>query len=490
VLDTTDHIIEMNPAAREFTACVASPVGRHAREVFGAWPPLIRALKSRPDREGDIATDDDPPRDLTFTVSPLRDGRGRFVGRLVLLRDVTEQKRAEQAVRESERLSRLLLDSLPHPALLIGKDRVVLAQNRIAQQIGSRVGDYCWRSFGHARHLSPKDKERAAGNSDPDLLKDTRCTFCLMEDSFDRKEPVNNPRLEMLGRVWNMWWVPTGRDTYLHYAIDVTEQEKARQEVTRYAKELEEANRDIREFAHIVSHDFRSPLINIKGFTEDLGSSFDTVRSTLAPYLEALGPPGKVKIDKVFHEDIPESIGFIKAAIERLETGLDAVLKLARLGRRELEFEALDPARIIRGVVNGLSYRISQEGVRVTVHDVPTVVADRVSFEQIIANLLDNAVKYLDPERRGIIEIGGSETADEIVFYVKDNGRGIAEPDREAIFQVFKRGVGNDIPGEGMGLAFVKTLVARHRGRVWCESEPGIGSTFFFTIGRDMNERR
>jgi signal transduction histidine kinase len=491
VLDPSDLIVEMNPAAREFAACVASPAGRHVREVFRPWPPLIRALKARSEREGDITTEDDPPRELTFTISPLKDQRGRLAGRLVVLRDVTEQRRAEQVVRESERLSRLLLDSLPHPAQLIRKDRVVLAQNRIAQQIGSRVGDYCWRSFGQARYLSPQDKKRAAeSEKNPNLLKDIKCTFCLMDGSFDEKRPVNTPRLEMFDRVWDVWWVPTGRDTYLHYAIDVTEQEKARQEVTRYAKELEEANRDIREFAHIVSHDFRSPLINIKGFTDDLDSSFDTVRSTLAPYLETLGPPHRSKIDKLFREDIPESLGFIKSGIERLETGLDAVLKLARLGRRELEFEALDPARIIRGVVTDLSHRISREGVRVTVHDVPSVVADRVSFEQIISNLLDNAVKYLDPERPGIIEIGGRRTADETVFYVKDNGKGIAGRDRETIFQVFKRGVGSEIPGEGMGLAFVKTLVARHRGRVWCESEPGIGSTFFFTIGRDTNRER
>jgi signal transduction histidine kinase len=99
-----------------------------------------------------------------------------------------------------------------------------------------------------------------------------------------------------------------------------------------------------------------------------------------------------------------------------------------------------------------------------------------------MGNLLDHAIKYLEPERDGSIEITAEQGTDEYVFRVRDNGRGIAEEDIRRVFELFRRAGKQDVPGEGMGLAYVKALVRRHGGRIWCESEPGIGTTFSFTI--------
>jgi signal transduction histidine kinase len=120
------------------------------------------------------------------------------------------------------------------------------------------------------------------------------------------------------------------------------------------------------------------------------------------------------------------------------------------------------------------------------VNELPAVLADRTAMGQIMGNLLDNAVKYLEPERDGFLEIRGERTATDTVITVRDNGRGMTPQDIPRVFELFRRAGKQDVPGEGMGLTCVKTLVRRHEGRIWCDSELGKGSTFTFTIPHNM----
>lgn len=113
-------------------------------------------------------------------------------------------------------------------------------------------------------------------------------------------------------------------------------------------------------------------------------------------------------------------------------------------------------------------------------------MADYISIGQIWGNLIENAIMFLDPGRPGRIEIGGEKKDTETTFYIKDNGRGIEDKDLDRIFQIFQRAGKEDKPGEGMGLAYVKTLVSRHDGTIQCESIPGEGSTFTFTISHNL----
>jgi len=103
-------------------------------------------------------------------------------------------------------------------------------------------------------------------------------------------------------------------------------------------------------------------------------------------------------------------------------------------------------------------------------------------MEQIIGNILTNAVNYLDPERPGRIEIGGERTSLETRFWIKDNGRGIAKEDGEKVFAPFRRAGKQDVVGEGMGLSYVRTMVRQHGGQIWFDSVPGVGTTFYYTI--------
>ena len=146
--------------------------------------------------------------------------------------------------------------------------------------------------------------------------------------------------------------------------------------------------------------------------------------------------------------------------------------------------EELDTAAVLQETVGSLAHQIESRSVALEIGPLPRIISDRTAIEQIFGNLLDNAVKYLDPQRPGHIEVSAEETADAVVFHVRDNGRGIAEEDMNKVFQPFRRAGPEDIPGEGMGLAFVRALLHRLGGRIECHSEPGAGTTFSFTLPR------
>jgi len=125
----------------------------------------------------------------------------------------------------------------------------------------------------------------------------------------------------------------------------------------------------------------------------------------------------------------------------------------------------------------------------VTAADLPQVTADRTALEQIFGNLLANALLYLVPGRPGRIEVGGTRGKSETTFWVRDNGRGIAAEDADKVFAPFRRAGKQDVPGEGMGLSYVHTMVRQHGGRIWFESMPDMGATFFFTLTNSLGDQ-
>jgi signal transduction histidine kinase len=140
--------------------------------------------------------------------------------------------------------------------------------------------------------------------------------------------------------------------------------------------------------------------------------------------------------------------------------------------------------------LNSLAHQIDMHKAEVTVGPLPDIIIDKTAAEQIFGNLLDNALKYLEPARPGKIDVTAEQNTGEIQFTVRDNGRGIAKEDTQKVFELFRRVGRQDVPGEGMGLTYVKTLVRRLSGRIWCESELGVGSAFSFTLpARSQTEK-
>ena len=265
---------------------------------------------------------------------------------------------------------------------------------------------------------------------------------------------------------------------------DITERKRAEEKLQRYSVELAGTNEELRRFTNIVSHDLRAPLMNLRGFSAELRQSIETLRSSEEALLAHLPESGRASVAVALQETMPEALGFIENAVTRMDHLTAALLRLARVGRRELHMEELDAGALVQETLHVLAHQIQTRNIAVETGPLPHITGDRSAMEQIFGNLLDNAVKYLDPERPGRIEVSAEETAEATVFRVRDNGRGIAEHDMDKVFAPFRRAGVQDVPGEGMGLAFVKALLHRLGGRIGCESEPGVGTTFSFTLPR------
>ena len=245
---------------------------------------------------------------------------------------------------------------------------------------------------------------------------------------------------------------------------------------------LKETNDDLQSFIFSLSHDLRSPLVTIKGFSGELAYTLREHEKNLEQCMTQLYEDDRKRVLEVLRTDIPETLEYIETATDKMSDLVNGVLKLSRVGQIPLKPQALDMEALVRTVAARHEGEIQRKNVSVRIEHLPTIMADRVALQEIVENLLDNAVKYLVSDRPGVVEITSQQSDKETVFFVSDNGRGITKEDAAKVFGLFRRAGQQDIHGAGMGLAYVKALVRRHGGRIWCESEVGVGTTFKFSI--------
>lgn len=256
--------------------------------------------------------------------------------------------------------------------------------------------------------------------------------------------------------------------------------------VAERTHELRQANEEIQRFAYIVSHDLRSPLVNVMGFTSELDAATkplgDMVRRVSEAAPDLVDEDARLAVD----EDLPEAIGFIRSSTQKMDRLINAILRLSREGRRVLTPEHLDMNAIVETIVASIQHRLLEAGAEIEVQALPPIVCDRVAIEQIFSNLIENSVKYLRPGRPGKIVVSGQRRHGRLVYEVADNGRGIDPKDHQRIFDLFRRSGSQDQPGEGIGLAHVRALTYRLGGVVECESTYGEGAAFRVSLPMNM----
>ncbi|MBF0191059.1 MAG: sensor histidine kinase [Magnetococcales bacterium] len=252
----------------------------------------------------------------------------------------------------------------------------------------------------------------------------------------------------------------------------------------RTLHDLAQTNEELRQFTYIVSHDLRSPLLSIQGFTEELQMDLNELDTLTALIPDTLAGWNPEQAHALLHTRIPEDLRYIRASIHKMDGLINAILHLSRLGRITLRAERLNMSRLVEENIQALGFTIQEAGVSMRVGSLPDLVCDRIAMEQILGNLLSNAIKYLDSRRPGVVDVRGvvDEESGRYTLQVIDNGRGIASGDLEKIFVLFQRVGRQDTPGEGMGLAYVRTLVRRLGGGIVCDSTVGQGTTFTVTL--------
>jgi signal transduction histidine kinase len=275
--------------------------------------------------------------------------------------------------------------------------------------------------------------------------------------------------------------------TEAHAALERANAELERRVAERTA-DLQEANGEIQRYAYIVSHDLRAPLVNIMGFTSELEALRDDLFARAGaldgalPVIPAVPAPSGDDALAKLREEFDEALRFIKTSISKMDRLINAILQLSRVGRREFKAQRIDLNEMVGALVADFGHRAQQAQTEITIGRLPTIVSDRLALEQIISNLLDNAVKYLRRDVPGRIEVTAQDHGPLITLSVADNGRGIEAKDMERIFDLFRRAGAQDRPGDGIGLAHVRTLARLIGGAIRVDSRPNDGSVFLITL--------
>lgn len=336
-----------------------------------------------------------------------------------------------------------------------------------------------------------------------------------IRETLGRYQEITDDRLriivyDQLSAAENLRWVTIGGAVAILVVLAgalslivkyVRELMRSREEVDELNRGLEErvdertrdlirANQEIQRFAYIVTHDLRAPLVNIMGFLSEFDASLKPVQAFVLADGKPLSEREVEDARVAVSEDLPEAMGFIRSSTRKMDQLINAILKISRDGRRKLQAEKVDLKELLTSAAANVQHQVTATDGSIDV-DVQnfTVISDRISLDQILGNLFDNAVKYQMPGRpleitarilpqgRGIVRVD-----------VTDNGRGIAEDDHERIFELFRRAGTQDQQGEGIGLAHVRSLIRNLGGDINVASELGKGSTFQLTLPTDLRK--
>ena len=406
-------------------------------------------------------------RIIQVSALPLHGPDGSVQETIAVLLDVTEQVKAEEALKTSETKWRTLVQTVPNIILTMDLDGRVTFANQpifdipIERIVGRRFSD-----------VLPEDVAAPI----MDIIEGVRATKTTMVFRNAVPDPKTNSE-----RWFQSYATPIldGDEVtdILFVSSDITDIKRNEDEIRRLNEdlsrlvkartaELEAANKELEAFVYSVSHDLRSPLRSITGFSQAL----------MDDYYGRLDDTGR------------DFLARILRAANRMARLIDDLLKLSRISRRALSFSTVNLSDVAKEIVAELRSQSPTRKVNVKIHDHIVAWCDERAIRIVLENLLSNAWKFTSTVKKPRIEFKTEIIGDEKVFIVSDNGAGFDMRFADKLFQPFQRLHRNDeFEGYGVGLATVKRLIDKHGGKIWAEAEVGKGATFYFTLPVGVN---
>ena len=403
------------------------------------------------------------------TVSFLHDKDGRPSGILGVTRDISERKKAEERIQYQANLLANVND-----AIIAWEQHFRLTSwNRAAERM------YGWKA---EEVLGRPGQEvldsQFVGVKRSEVIRTLKDTGQFRGEMVQCRKDSTPIYVEATAIMLKN---DSGKVTgYVTVNRDITERKKAEAEQGKLSEELAEKNRDLEQIVYVTSHDLRSPLVNVQGFSQELSYSLQELVSILRD-VDML-PEQREKVSNILSSDLPEALMYIQASALKMDCLLSGLLRLSRVGRVGVNLEPLDMNLLLSDIVKSFEYRIKEASCNVEIGDLPACTGDAGQINQLFSNLLDNALKYLDPSRLGMISITGRKEKHQVVYCVEDNGVGISKKHQKKIFELFYRIDPQACSGEGLGLSIARKILSRHGGIMWVESEPGVGSKFFASL--------
>jgi two-component system sensor kinase FixL len=387
---------------------------------------------------------------LETTGTPIVDDKGNLCGYRGADRDITERKKVEEALKESEQRLTVILNSILTGVVIVDAEtREIVDCNPLAAKIiglpkEGIIGKVCHK------FICPAEKGR--------------CPISDLGQVVDHAERVlirgDGEETPILKTATPVFW--QGHQYLIESFIDITERKGAEQRQAQLLEDLEKVNRELKDFAYIVSHDLKAPLRGIKTLAEWLTTD----------YSDKLDENGK------------EQMNLLVGRVNRMQNLIDGVLQYSRIGRVKEDMVQINLNELVSEVIDMVA---PPANISITIeNELPTVKCERTCVTQVFQNLISNAVKYMD-KPQGWVKIGFVEEDGWWKFGVSDNGPGIEKKYFEKIFQIFQTlARRDDKESTGIGLSIVKKIIEAHGGKVWVESKVGEGSTFYFTVPKNV----
>ncbi len=479
------------------------------KDVFGVAPKDLADVYYQKDRElfenpgsqiyeASVKSSDGTDHDVIFSKATFTNGKGELAGLVGIILDITERKRVEEELRryrdhledlvlkrtrELEDINQRLLTEIQERERAEVelrkselKNRTILESSLDAIFLETLDGNIldcnstACQMFGYSREelLSLTVFDLLPENPDfslEKLIEEEMRNGGMYLEAFNRRKNGDVFPCE----VNTMLVILEGERHAVVFLRDITERKRKEEEIRHLndelahnVRQLEAANSELEAFNYSVSHDLRTPLISIGGFS----------RVLLKRYTDSLD------------EDGHRFLSVIRDNTEKMENLINNLLALSRLGFKQLKISEIDMSGLVTSVYEGLLTGFQGRAVNLKMLPMPPARGDAFFISQVLVNLLSNALKFTRYTEGAMIEAGGWEEQDENVYYIRDNGAGFDMNKVDRIFNAFQRLHGDEYEGSGVGLSIVQRIVNRHGGRAWCEAEPDRGATFYFTLPR------
>ena len=404
-------------------------------------------------------------------------------GVTIFYRDVTENKKAEQDIRQlNVELDQKVLDRTAE--LLESRNQLQQSLERVSflASIADNIQDpviatdndtFITRWNKGAEQLLEWKSEEVIGKNSTAILEGiypyidrTHILELLKEKHFWQGEVIyhtkSGRRVNALVTVSDLKDAKGCMAGYLVLIRDITDRKKAEDALSTLNEKLERSNEELEAFSYSVSHDLRAPLRGILGFAAILENEYGT------------------QLD----DEARRLIGIIKSNSTRMGQLIDDLLAFSRTGQQALIKTNVDTGAMVTELVNDLTTQNKDDrNIKWEIHPLPPMHADKNTIRQVWINLLSNAVKYSRTREQRVIEVGSYKEKEQTVFFVKDNGVGFDAAYKHKLFKVFQRlHDSKKFEGTGIGLAIVEKIVSRHGGKVWAEANLNEGACFYFSL--------
>jgi PAS domain S-box-containing protein len=402
----------------------------------------------------------------SYSFSPILGNEGEIVGSVVVGRDITELKLAEKKLRDSEEKLSTLFSSMTE--MVVMHELVFNPDN---EAVNYRIID-CNNAFTVITGIK---KEDAIGRLATDVYQTEVPPYfeIYAQVAITGKSYEYDSYYAPMDKHFIISVVSPRKNVFATITTDISAIKQIQDEITAKNKELE-------NYLYIASHDLRSPLVNIQGFSQRLQKHSNEIKSLLSDC--KIDDGKRENFDRITNEAIPKTLNFIQSNVLKMDSLINSLLQISRTGRLALTVRKVDMNELIKTIIAAQNYQLTELAAQVIIHDLSDCFGDENQLNQLFSNIIDNAIKYRDKNRQLAIEIESKVQFDKVVYSISDNGKGISPRNQEKIWDVFYRADPASETGDGIGLSIAKTITNKHKGKIWVESEENEGSTFYVEL--------